>query len=298
MTHQTIIHDTTRQFSQSEQKFVKKIMDLAVEDWLKHINSQHPLTVELTIRDDLGSAAALTLVRATYQVPVADLGAKTLKTSVAAYKLAFGYDHNGEDPDIFIEVNAGTIDKAFYYEDPGYLYSIFVHELSHGLFLNNLNSVYSAAMTPIDRHIGEGVHGRMLGGHNLLAITGGRPVPFSSEGAHLAMATANAFQSSLGPYDTPGSNRNVTKLDVAIASDSGLPTKFDDTIYAGRYPGNLDAGDGNDDVFFDAPIKAFKIAHAGKSWTITNSAENYEIQLLNVETLRFSDGWRHWTDPI
>jgi hypothetical protein len=292
MTYEIKIYDATGTFSRSEQDIIKKIMEIAVIDWQKHIVSQHPLTIALTIRDDLWSRAAQTNVE--YTVPLATINGKALYTSVAAYKAAFGWDYNGSDHDIKIDVSYDTIISAF--DDYGweYLHAILIHEMAHGLFLYSLDNYYINSLTPMDRNITADENGDKLSGWNTLKIAG-RLLPLSTF-AHLTVEAANAFESSFGPYATPGSPRKVTPLDVAIASDSGLPTKFDDTIFAARYPGRLDAGPGRDIVVFDDSVESFDIRRSDAGWTVTNLDRDYEIQLLNVEVLLFRDDVRRWDD--
>jgi hypothetical protein len=290
MKYDIQLYDTTGSLSRTEKDIVRKTMEIAVADWQKHIVSPHALTVALTIRDDLRSVAAQTNVE--YTVPLATVKGNTLYTSVAAYKAAFGLDYNGSDHDIKIDVSYETITDSLYHYGWEYLHSIIIHEMGHGLFLYSLDEFYLNSISPIDRNITADDYGIELGGRSTLKIAG-EPLPLLTY-AHLTVEAANAFGSSFGPHATPGANEKVTSLDVAIASDCGLPTKFDDTIFAARYPGRLDAGPGNDIVVFDDSVESFDIRRTDEGWTATNLDKDYEVRLLNVEILLFRDKVVYW----
>jgi hypothetical protein len=96
------IYDETGILWQRDIDLTRDIMDLAVRKWEEYILSHYSLTIDLTIRDNLGPAAATTEVE--YTVPLVNLRDKKLFTSVAAYKLAFGTDSNGDHPEATINI--------------------------------------------------------------------------------------------------------------------------------------------------------------------------------------------------
>jgi hypothetical protein len=274
--------------SRSNLNLIGDIAEKATLGWGKYLSTTSSLAIEISIQRELGAAVAAANVE--YSVPVASKNGEKVVTSVAAYKLATGFDFNGDLPDVKINFSHETLRNSLAENTPGYLYTILVHELGHALFLTALKhyNIYDS-VTVFDLFIEESAGGPLFAGPNTLRIAG-EAVPITHmTGTHLTWEAAAAVQSPLGPMILRGDIRSITPQDVAMASDCGLPTELDDTIFIGHFPGTVDGGAGFDTAAFDGFPDSYKLSRKGADLVVTHVRTGYENTLQNVEQLQFRD---------
>jgi hypothetical protein len=282
------IRDKANKFSRSDLNLIGDIMEKATLSWGRHLSAASSLTIDLSIQPDLDPAVATTYVE--YTVPVASKNGERVVTSVAAYKLATGFDFNGDLPDVKINFSYETLRSSLAENKPGYIYTIFVHELGHALFLTALKhyNVYDH-IAVFDLSMRDSPGEPRFAGPNSVRIAG-ESVPISHvTGTHLAPDAAAEFRSPLGPTILRGDVRSIAPLDVAMASDCGLPTALDDTILIGQFPGTVDGGAGFDTAAFDGFRDSYKPFRRGPDWVVTHLPTGYENTLRNVEQLQFRE---------
>jgi len=285
---QIYIRDRTNKLSRSDLNLIGDIAEKAALGWGEHLSATSSLTVDLSIQPGLDPAVATTYVE--YTVPVASRKGQKVVASVAAYKLATGFDFNGDLPDVKINLAYETVQRSLAENKSAYLYTIIIHELGHALFLTGWEhyNIYDA-LTVFDLFLSGSADDPRFTGPNAARIAG-EPVSIThATGTHVGWDAAEAFRSPLGPALTRGDVRPITSLDVAMASDCGLPTDLDDTILIGHFPGTVDAGAGVDTAAFDDFHQAYKLYRRGSDWVVTHEPTGYENTLQNVEKLRFRE---------
>jgi hypothetical protein len=271
-----------------------QVLTRAYRDWTQHFISDRQISIALNISPTLpgnklanACSARMVFVGLDEEGPVLVPG--------AAYKLAFGHDANGDRADIVINLNAARL-AEFHIGDAEVpnrsidLYSAFLHELAHAFFMSGGGGPHGApasGRSPWDLSIYEERNEAVFTGRNAVRVFSG-PVPLD-DAWHLEQEAAGLFGSSLGRLIPAGCRFQVSALDVALASDLGLPTQYDDTIRAGRHSGIVDAGAGLDTIILGDARTAVELVQDGLGWQLADAGKSYQLTLINVERLRFPD---------
>ena len=169
-------------------------------------------------------------------------------------ELQTGFDWNGSDSDIEIDINADTINSTEFYfgllDDGGPLplqfdlFSVILHEIGHGLgFLSLLDEPETAEF---DTFVTGYPSSPKFTGPNAVDAYGGE-VPLHSGPSHTAQNLSNSIMT---PVASPGVRQFLGEVDVRILQDVGLPilgpTSGDDILFGFMTPDQISLGGGDD----------------------------------------------------
>lgn len=208
---------------------------------------------------------------------IGTLDGRSLVSEGANFEIRTGIDPNGSAPDIevFFDVDYLT---QFYWVNPFNgsappagktdLVSVIAHEIGHALGFNGFRSSETAALAPTVLSQFDSlvtlVDGRpFFTGANATALYGG-PVPLTSGNLfHLGNANgpgAELVSTLMNGFVLANGRPQPTMLDVAVLSDTGLPTIFNDvlpgsagadTMRGGRGADTISGGAGDDVIAGD-----------------------------------------------
>jgi hypothetical protein len=275
--------DQTSSFPQKDLEMTATILMSSIEKWGDVILSPHPLTIELTIEK---LSAGVALSRSEFSVQLKNHKHETLLTSVAAYKLAFGTDLNGDAPDIKIAIDANFLRNYLGDERQGAICGTFIHELAHSFFQTGKKHSGGLYATRWGTNLVESAQGPLAGGHHTIRLAG-EPVPLWSDGLHLDHDFATRFNSGLGPRGSYYCE--LAELEQAMASDNGLPTALGDIFFAARKNGALDGNGGVDTIFINDQSSSYDVFRRDTDWIVKHRTGEYEIELRNMEYVLFSN---------
>jgi len=173
-------------------------------------------------------------------------------------ELQTGFDFNGAESDIEIDVNLSSIlNNEFYFggvnaaDPPSNLFdllTVLVHEIGHGLGFLSLIELMEEAV--FDTFVSGLPLAPVFTGPNAVAAFGGN-VPLDSEPSHVSQSVSSSIMT---PSQAPGERILLSNLDVAILGDVGLPvllpTLGDDVLFGFPQNDSVSLLDGND--YFEA----------------------------------------------
>lgn len=245
--------------------------------------------------------------------------------SGAAYEWLTGIDPNGSTADIIIHIGASAL-RDVYWIDPldgtprpsnrFDLVDILAHEIAHGLAFNGWKDDTTYLLpddyeSPFDYYMSVQSTYPYFTGPNAQAVYGG-PVPLTAGNPfHLgnnSPAPGQALLADLMNGVTFSFSRYfISALDVAMVSDTGVPTILSDTLLGGNQADTINAGSGNDTItgglgsdtiVGGAGIDRAVFAGSRASYTITRTGAGSATvasgldgtdTVSSVERLRFAD---------
>lgn len=315
MQDNIVFNDLTRSVPEDKQAQLKGSCDQALADWLALFPSPHTLDVKLSVLNSLESGH-LAVARTSSWKTIADRGpgegGGMLVMPHAAYKAITGNDKSSKKPDIDVWISRSTVeslsfDGTFDAERRYDATTLFRHELAHALFMTNSPSPEKGNITGWDSRIApvDGVS-KFIGANVEALIPGGVPVV---GGSHVEEATALQHGSSLGPKLPENTVLELSPLDEALLSDSGLPTRLNDRMTFGDWIGGwdtdkgtrtIDMGEGLDVVVIQAKVEKYSISYEDGVITLLSNQKYYpsgredlkfnpELKLLNTERVQFND---------
>lgn len=277
----------------------------ALADWMACLPSPHPLDIKLTIVSSLEPGRiAETEVTGSKTIAYRDHGAGMRLMPHAAHRAITGIDNQEDVADIDVRIPQrslealsfdGTFDALRRYDAT----TLFRHEIAHALFMSVGPDATNGNVTGWQYNLRE-VEGvtTFLGSHARAVLPAGIPL---ADLYHLEPGVARRFGSPLGAQLPEGVAVEVSSLDRALMSDSGLPTALDDRLVFGPwYHGEVDMGDGLDIAVIQAPADQYLISHETGSITLASKIRykrpggdeatfKPELTLHNVERIQFSN---------
>jgi hypothetical protein len=292
-----LLVDETLSVPTSDRDAIEQTLWNAYREWTGHFISNREIGIRLNIVPGLEERVLASACSAS-MVAVGSYQNRPVFVPGAAYKLAFGHDANGGRADIIINLNAARLNEFRLRDDDVLdgskfdLHSVFFHELSHAFFMCDAGGPHpwftGDRLSPWDCKVKHGPEGAFFKGVNAMRVHGG-PVPLD-DAWHLDQEIAAKFNSPLAKHIPRGQRLEISELEVAMAADLGLPTAHADFIFAGRYSGTIDTGDGLDTVLINESWLSAVIVGAGSAWQLSDAAQTYSITFLNTERLKFLDG--------
>ena len=204
-----------------------------------------------------GSSYATTLVGEHQGLRVYDHG--------SAYELRTGHDVNGSQPDLRVFFDVDYLSR-YYWINPldgtpapanrSDLVQVIAHEIGHALAFNGSldwarYSPRGGEISRFDTFVTTSGGGPYFAGPSAVAVYGG-PVPLTAGNLyHLGNPGGpEALITDLmnGVVMMNGSPYRVSDLDLAILSDSGVPTRLSDTLSGSAHNDTMAGGEGDDRI--------------------------------------------------
>jgi Ca2+-binding RTX toxin-like protein len=211
-----------------QQRAILASADLAGQAWASHLTGSAALEVQITVEPLTEGRIAETSSAVLWAERDGDAWQEG-----ATHELLTGEDLNGAAPDILISVDPSRIANID-------LVTVFSHELAHAFYANGFGPG-AADQTTFDQHVENG----RFTGSAAEAVAGG---PVLISGYHVTDSSDLMAPAYSGP-------KSISSLDLAIASDSGVPTlatfgtKGDDALAALGTGQEIYLGFGDDSAF-------------------------------------------------
>lgn len=178
--------------------------------------------------------------------------------AVTITELRTGVDENGSAPDIRIDIDTGELLAGEFYLGPLVnglsanvpsnlfdLFTIIVHEIGHGLGILTFLDSAGNDRTDFDERVFKSGGNYFFNGPAATSVFGGN-VPLDDSIAHLSEGTG----SLLGPTISAGEMTLISRLDVAVLQDIGVPvrqtTNGNDLLWGFAGAEFISGGGGND----------------------------------------------------
>jgi hypothetical protein len=214
----------------------------AGNDWARRFNTSATATIELIVRfDNRPTLSSSSLTSSYYRTNSSGI---EVYEQGAAYEARTGIDPNGATPDAEVIIGVGHLRNELWFDpaptsstgavpaDKTDAYSSFLHELAHifafaGWRDPNTGALPGNYMSTFDRYVTVGTSPFFFVGPSARTVFGqGVPLTLGNP-THLGNRPVYGLESDVmyGPSFYRGTRYSISKTDMAIVEDCGLPIK-------------------------------------------------------------------------